>query len=109
MTGTFVTSLTRGGTPWMPTFITLLDGKRCIGCGRCFKVCPREVFDLVDRDSVAGLSGSEEEEDWQDDGFDDDPHMVMIIHNADDCIGCAACSKVCPKRCHTHAPLSRNG
>ncbi|MBF0295114.1 MAG: ferredoxin III, nif-specific [Magnetococcales bacterium] len=105
MNGEWITGLTRGGAHWTPTFVTTLDGNRCIGCGRCFKVCPRQVFDLKDRESVPGLLGSEDgEDDWEEDGFSDDPHMVMIIHNADDCIGCAACSRVCPKRCHKHAP-----
>lgn len=103
MSDTFVTSRTRGGALWTPTFILSLNGKRCIGCGRCFKVCPRQVFDLVDRESVSGLN-AEEGEDWEEDGFSDDPHMVMVIDNGDDCIGCAACSKVCPKRCHAHGP-----
>ena len=28
-----------------------IDLSKCIGCGRCFKVCPRDVFDLVERDA----------------------------------------------------------
>lgn len=103
MISEFVTSVTRGGAHWTPTFITTLDGRRCIGCGRCFKVCPRSVFDLVDRDA---LSGSAEEEGWEEDGFADEPHMVMLLQDADDCIGCGACARVCPKRCHAHAPLA---
>ncbi|MBF0610299.1 MAG: ferredoxin III, nif-specific [Magnetococcales bacterium] len=101
MATTMLTSLTRGGTPWTPTFLTTLEGRKCIGCGRCFKVCPRDVFDLVERESI---DSDDDEEDWDDDGFSDDPHMVMMIKNGDDCIGCAACSRVCPKNCHHHAP-----
>jgi ferredoxin len=44
-----ITGLTRGGAAWTPTFVKL-DQKTCIGCGRCYKVCPRDVFDLVERD-----------------------------------------------------------
>ena len=33
---------------------------------------------------------------------DDDNSMVMSIKNSLDCIGCEACSKVCPKDCFTH-------
>jgi formate hydrogenlyase subunit 6/NADH:ubiquinone oxidoreductase subunit I len=32
----------------------------------------------------------------------------MSIANALDCIGCGSCSRVCPKQCHTHQPLSLN-
>ncbi|MBF0181223.1 MAG: ferredoxin III, nif-specific [Magnetococcales bacterium] len=99
------TSVTRSGSLWTPNFIVSLEGRRCIGCGRCFKVCPRMVFDLIERESVSGASGEESEEDWEVDGFADEPHMVMIIKDAGDCIGCAACSRVCPKRCHHHAPM----
>ena len=48
-----ITGLTRGGTAWTPEFVLELDGKKCIGCGRCYKVCPRDVFDLVERDVAA--------------------------------------------------------
>ncbi|MBF0162965.1 MAG: ferredoxin III, nif-specific [Magnetococcales bacterium] len=94
-----MTSITRGGRSWTPTYVTALNGKRCIGCGRCFKVCPRQVFDLVDRE-LAGDDADDEE-----DGFSDEPHKVMVIHDGDDCIGCAACARVCPKKCHTHAAM----
>jgi len=30
-------------------FITALNAANCIGCGRCYKVCPRKVFELVER------------------------------------------------------------
>ena len=44
-----ITGLTRGGTEWTPQFAIDLDQK-CIGCGRCYKVCPRNVLDLVERE-----------------------------------------------------------
>ncbi len=89
----FITGITRGGVEWTPTFITELNQETCIGCGRCFKVCPRDVFDLVEREAA-------DEDD--DDDFSDDTSMVMAIKDALDCIGCQACAKVCPKNCHTH-------
>ena len=89
-----ITGITRGGTPYTPEFVTELDASTCIGCGRCYKVCPRDVFELVER----------ELDDDDDDDFSDDTSMVMAIANAMDCIGCGACSRVCPKDCHTHAP-----
>ncbi len=88
---------TRGGTEWTPQFVTALNQATCIGCGRCYKVCPRDVFALVER--------SESEDIDEDDDFydDDDEMMVMSIADPMDCIGCMSCSRVCPKNCHTHA------
>jgi len=81
---------TRGGREWVPTFIATLDQSRCIGCGRCYKTCPRDVFELVERE--------------QDDD-DEDTAKVMSIADALDCIGCTACANACPKGCLTHAAL----
>lgn len=91
-----ITGVTRGGVKWEPNFIDDLNQETCIGCGRCYKVCPRDVFDLVERDFA--------DEDEDDDDFSDEPTMVMAIADAMDCIGCQSCAKVCPKNCHTHAP-----
>ncbi|WP_130471270.1 ferredoxin III, nif-specific [Candidatus Magnetaquicoccus inordinatus] len=95
-----MTSTTRNGNLWIPEYLLALDHKRCIGCGRCYKACSRSVLALVERES---LHASEEDEE---DGFADEPRMVMTIANAGDCIGCGACARVCPKKCQTHAPLA---
>ena len=87
-----ITGLTKGGTEWTPEFVTDLDPAKCIGCGRCYKVCPRDVLDLVER-----------ELDDDDEDNDDDNMMVMALANAADCIGCGACGRVCPKGCYTYA------
>lgn len=91
-----ITGVTRGGVEWEPHFVQDLNQETCIGCGRCYKVCPRDVFDLVERDY----------DDDGDDDFSDEPTMVMAIADAMDCIGCQSCAKVCPKKCHTHAPAA---
>lgn len=93
-----ITGLTRGGVEWIPSFVVSLSQSRCIGCGRCYKVCPRDVFDLVDREDL------DLDDDLDDDGFSDDTSMVMSLKDLLDCIGCQACSRVCPKDCLTHAP-----
>ena len=87
-------ALTRGGTPYTPTFVVALDQKTCIGCGRCYKVCPRDVFELVERD-----------EDELDEDLDEDQMSVMSLKNLFDCIGCGSCARVCQKGCHTHEAL----
>lgn len=91
-------SLTRAGAPWEPEFVTEIDQQTCIGCGRCYKVCPRDVFDLVEREV-------DEDDDMYDD-LDDDVVMVMDLKDEGDCIGCGSCSRVCPKNCHTHTKAS---
>ena len=89
-----ITGITRGGMPYTPTFVTTLNQTNCIGCGRCYKVCPREVFELLERD--------EDDESYDE---DEDNTMVMSLANALDCIGCGSCARVCPKQCHTHQPM----
>jgi Nif-specific ferredoxin III len=97
----FLTGVTRGGAEWTPAFVTSINHADCIGCGRCYKVCPRDVLDLVER---ADVMAEDEIDDFED--LDEDNAMVMNIANALDCIGCEACSRVCPKNCFTHAPLA---
>jgi Nif-specific ferredoxin III len=97
-----ITGMTRGGVEWTPAFITSINQNHCIGCGRCYKVCPRDVFELVDRDDL----DLEELADDGDDDFEEAPGMVMNLKDLLDCIGCQACSRVCPKKCLSHEPLA---
>ncbi len=83
-------AMTMGGTPWTPEFVTLLDPESCIACGRCYKVCPRDVLTFVDSDD--------------DDDEDASAAAKMIIKDTDDCIGCGACGRMCPKNSFTFAP-----
>ncbi len=97
-----ITGITRGGVEWTPAFIEGINQNNCIGCGRCYKVCPRDVFELVDREDL----DLEALDDEGDDDFDEAPGMVMNLKDALDCIGCQACSRVCPKKCLSHEPLA---
>lgn len=101
-----ITGVTRGGEVWTPAFINALNQQNCIGCGRCYKVCPREVFELVDREITDDDFDDDDDYDDDEDGFSDDTSMVMKLMNALDCIGCMACSKVCPKKCLSHEPAN---
>lgn len=95
----FITGVTAGGAVWTPAFVTAINQAQCIGCGRCYKVCPRDVFTLVERSDAMG-------EDFDDEELDEDNTTVMSIANAGDCIGCEACSRVCSKKCFSHQALA---
>ena len=93
------------GESWTPTFVQSINEAKCIGCGRCFKVCPRGVLELVGLDADGqrvGISGDADEDD------DDEEYekKVMTIAHQELCIGCTACSKICPKKCYSHAAAS---
>lgn len=99
MNTTFNVTLPSGAT-WTPTFVAALDEEKCIGCGRCFKVCPRGVLELV------GLNedGERIRVDMDDDDDDEEyEKKVMTIARQELCIGCTACSRICPKKCYSHA------
>lgn len=89
---------TRDGTPWDPSYLEAIDGEKCIGCGRCFKVCGRGVMQLmgVDEDDELVACNDDEDEDTE---FE---RKIMVVTNAGACIGCGACARVCAKNCQTH-------
>ncbi|WP_420266625.1 ferredoxin III, nif-specific [Candidatus Magnetominusculus dajiuhuensis] len=86
--------LTRGGAVWIPRFLQSIDINKCLGCGRCYKVCGRGVLELIDKPFEG------------DDEYGDDlGNKVMSLSNPDDCIGCEACARACTRKCHTHIAL----
>lgn len=97
MSTTFNITMPSGAT-WTPTFVQTLNEDKCIGCGRCFKVCPRGVLELVGLNADGEYVRVDDEDD--DDEYD---KKVMTIAHQDLCIGCTACAKICPKKCYTHA------
>ena len=85
-----LTGLTKGKTEWIPTFIECIDAEKCIGCGRCYKVCSRSVLapeDLEDEESES-------------------VRMIMTVANDARCIGCAACAVTCSKKAFILKPLA---
>jgi Nif-specific ferredoxin III len=92
---------TRDGRSWQPEYLLQIDGKTCIGCGRCYKVCGREVMTLkgiTDEGAVVELDDEDE---------DEIERKVMVMADSGACIGCGACARVCPTNCQTHGqPLA---
>lgn len=100
----FTITLPGGGT-WTPRFVAELNQDKCIGCGRCFRVCGRDVLQLI------GIDEDGERVALDPDGDDDDEYekKVMTIAHAGNCVGCEACAKICPKKCYTHAAAATSG
>ena len=91
-----LTGRTCGGLDWVPSFILSIDVSKCIGCGRCYKACGRNVLELIEKPFEG------------DDEFGDDMgSKEMSIMSREDCIGCGACGRACTKKCHSYAPVER--
>lgn len=94
------------GEIWTPKFAQQIDQNKCIGCGRCYRVCGRDVLQMagVDEDGnfIPVALGADEDDD------DDEEYekKVMTIARGEQCIGCTACARICPKKCYTFAPAT---
>ena len=90
------------GRSWVPKFVKSISQDKCIGCGRCFRVCGREVLQLVgigeDGEIIAIELGEDDDDEYE--------KKVMTVANAKNCVGCEACSKICPKKCYTHEAMA---
>ncbi len=95
-----VVGMTRGGGAWTPRFVESIDAEKCIGCGRCFKVCGRDILSLmgIDGEGEAVVITAENEDEL-------DKKVMNIVH-PELCIGCESCAKVCPKKCYVHRELA---
>ena len=84
----YVVGYTRGRKAWTPRYVTSADEEKCIGCGRCMKICahdvlhPKEVVDEYESTKV-----------------------VASIEASEDCIGCEACGRTCKKGVFTFEPM----
>ncbi len=83
-----LTAYRKNKTEYIPEYVYDLNKEECIACGRCYKSCPSNVFDLC----------VEEDEDGEEIKY-------MTIAHDEDCIGCKACKKVCPKGCLSHRSI----
>jgi Nif-specific ferredoxin III len=94
-----MTAITRDGRAWEPEFLLTIDSTVCIGCGRCYKVCSRNVM------SLRGVDEDGEFVTLDDDDDDDDGEIVrkvMVMVDGGGCIGCGACARVCPTDAQKH-------
>lgn len=94
------------GRTWTPRFVKAIDQRKCIGCGRCFRVCGREVLQLAAVTEDGGLLPLAADVDADDDEYE---KKVMTIANPMNCIGCEACSRICPKKCYSHEAMLAAG
>lgn len=82
----YVTGLTKGNKEWTPKFVKAVDDEKCIGCGRCMKICAHGVLapkELDDEESA---------------------RLYATIASPDDCIGCEACGRTCSKKAFSFEP-----
>ncbi len=91
---------TRGGQGWVPDYLVAIDPELCIGCGRCYKVCGRDVMTLKGLTEDGDIIAFDEDDD------DEYEKKVMAMNDPDACIGCGACARVCPTSCQTHEPAA---
>lgn len=91
----YVTGLTSGGNPWTHQFLQTINWDTYLGCGRCFKTCGRGVMALLALDKARTVADEDD---------DEIERKVMAVVQPQNCIGCQACDRACPKRCHTYTP-----
>ncbi len=66
---------TRDGRDWQPDFLISIDAKKCIGCGRCFKVCGRDVMTLKGLNEEGELVSLDDDED------DEVEKKIMVMND----------------------------
>jgi Nif-specific ferredoxin III len=90
-----MSNATRDGRDWRPDYLVAIDAKKCIGCGRCYKVCGREVMTLKGINDEGILVELDEDDEVE--------KKIMVMNDEGACIGCGACARVCPTNCQTHS------
>jgi Nif-specific ferredoxin III len=94
------------GVEWVPQFAKEIEEEKCIGCGRCFKVCGRDVLQLVGLNEDGERVAVSSDDDDDDDDDDEYTKKIMTIAHPENCVGCEACAKICPKKCYVHGPAT---
>ena len=86
------------GVVWTPQFIASINQEKCIGCGRCFKTCARDVLQLMAVNDEGELFAVDPDDDEEYD------KQVMSIAHPENCVGCESCNNNCAKRLISFAP-----
>ena len=86
------------GVEWTPKFISAINQEKCIGCGRCFKTCARDVLQLmaVNDEGVMFVVEPDDDEEYD--------KQVMTIAHPENCIGCESCNNNCARSLISYAP-----
>jgi Nif-specific ferredoxin III len=50
---------------------------------------------------------NEEGEFVEDEDEEEVERKVMVVTHPENCIGCEACSRICPKNCYSHGTLDK--
>ena len=86
------------GVVWTPKFVKSIDQDKCIGCGRCYKTCARDVLQLMAVNDEGELFAIDPDDDEEYD------KQVMSIAHPENCIGCESCNNNCARGCISYAP-----
>ena len=85
------------GVEWTPQFIAAINQEKCIGCGRCFKTCARDVLQLMAVNDEGEMFAVDEDDD------EEYEKKVMHIAHPENCVGCESCNNNCAKRLISYA------
>lgn len=82
-----LTYQTFSGIPWTPYYVEAIDPDKCLGCGRCIKICSQKCLGLQDYTDDEGTE-----------------RFIATIADKGLCIGCQACGKVCVRGAYNFQP-----
>ena len=74
-----LTGLTKGGLTWEPKFVQEINYETCLGCGRCYKVCGRNVLMLQPMNEFGEFIDEDDDDDIE--------RQVMTIANPEKFVG----------------------
>lgn len=85
------------GVEWTPQFIAAINQEKCIGCGRCFKTCARDVLQLMAVNDEGEMFAVEDDDD------EEYEKKVMNIAHPENCVGCESCNNNCARSLISYA------